>query len=258
MRWSYSRLSSYRNCPYEFYLNYILNDPDLYLPEGNFYAENGSLGHEVLEKVFRKELSADQAAEYYVDHLSELCYKTKETTMNKKINACIDYFATVDFDWLRDYEILGVEKEMRFNLFGYDFIAYIDLLIQDKKTKEIMVIDHKSSAYPLTKAGKVAKNHEDTFAGYKRQAYIYAYAVHEEYGQYPVSIAWNYFADNGRWVEIHFNESEYEETLQWAKETIEAIQAEEEFPGNPQFFYCTNLCNFRNSCEYAKMGEWSS
>ena len=80
MRWSYSRLSSYRNCPYEFYLNYILNDPDLYLPEGNFYAENGSLGHEVLEKVFRKELSADQAAEYYVDHLYELCYKTKETT----------------------------------------------------------------------------------------------------------------------------------------------------------------------------------
>lgn len=257
MRWSYSRLSSFRNCPYEFYLNYILNDPMEYLSEGNFYAENGSLGHETLEKIFKKELPIEDAAEYYVNHLDDICYKTKQSIMDKKIESCIDYFANVDFDWLSGYEILGVEKEMHFKIAGYDFIAFIDLLIRDKESGEIMVIDHKSSTYPLTKTGKVAKNHEDTFAGYKRQAYIYAYAVHEEYGKYPSVIAWNYFADGGRWVEIKFDQDEYEEVMRWAHETILDIQKEEDFPGNPQFFYCTNLCNFRHSCEYAKMGEWS-
>ena len=33
MQWSYSRLTSFENCKYEFYLNYIVNDDDKYLPE---------------------------------------------------------------------------------------------------------------------------------------------------------------------------------------------------------------------------------
>ena len=257
MRWSYSRLSSFCHCPYEFYLNYILNDQDLYLSENNFYAENGSLCHETLEKIFKKEIPVDEAAEYYVNHLDELCYKVKKSIMDKKINSCIEYFAGVDFDWLNAYIILGVEKEMTFKIGGKNFVAYIDLLLQDRETKEIIVIDHKSSAYPLTKTGKVAKNHEDTFAGYKRQAYIYAHAVKNEYGRFPDVIAWNYFADGGQWVEIKFDEQEYNATIQWAEETLKKISKEQDFDAAPDFFYCTQLCNFRHSCEYAQAGEWS-
>lgn len=48
MRWSYSRLTSFEHCKYEFYLNYIVNDDEEYLSEGNFYAEVGSFVHEIL------------------------------------------------------------------------------------------------------------------------------------------------------------------------------------------------------------------
>lgn len=257
MRWSYSRLSSFHHCPYEFYLNYILHDPDLYLSEGNFFAENGSLCHEILEKIFKKELSVEDAAEYYVNHIDDICYKTRQSTMDKKFENCAEYFSNVDFSWLEQYEILGVEKEMHFQINGFDFIAFIDLLIMDKDTGDIIVIDHKSSAYPLTKTGKVSKSHEETFAGYKRQAYIYAHAVHEKYGVFPTAMAWNYFADGGKWVEIEFNKSMYDEVMRWVENTLIQIYQEKDYPANPDFFYCTNLCNFRNSCEYAQSGDWS-
>ena len=38
-RWSYSRTTSFDHCKYEFYLDYVINDDDQYLSEGNFYAE---------------------------------------------------------------------------------------------------------------------------------------------------------------------------------------------------------------------------
>ena len=37
--WSYSRTTCFGHCKYEFYLDYIINDDNLYLSEGNFYAE---------------------------------------------------------------------------------------------------------------------------------------------------------------------------------------------------------------------------
>ena len=257
MRWSYSRLSLFHNCKYAFYLNYILNDPVLYPPEGNFYSENGKFVHEILEKVFKKEIDLDEAASLYTDDFGgAIKNPVRQSIMDKKFEACAEFLSTVDFDWMNDYEILGVEKEMHFSIGEKEFIAYIDLLLRDKTYKDIIIIDHKSGAYPFGKNSNVLKNYQDTFLSYQRQMNLYAAAVYQEYGEYPSQFCWNFFSEN-RYATIRFNKATYRDVIKWAEDTIQEIEQEEEFDPNMNFFYCTQLCSFRSSCEYAQNADWS-
>lgn len=253
MKWSYSRLTSFEHCKYEFYLNYILKDDDKYLSEGNFYAEVGSYVHEILAMIFEGKLTLDEASQYYVDNFDQnVLYKTKKSIMNKTFETCADYFATVDFAWLKDYEILGVEKKVEFKIEEYDFVGYIDLLVRDKRDGKIVVIDNKSSEYPFKSNGEVKAKSKDSFEKYKKQMYLYSYAIMEQYGEFPKEITWNHFKDGGCLATIKFSKDEYDQSVRWLIDTIHSIEREEEFPSNQDYFYCTNLCNFRSSCEYAK------
>ena len=146
-RWSYSRCTSFGQCKYEYYLNYIINDDEQYLSEGNYYAEVGSYIHKILEMIFNGELKQEEALQYYLDHYKDnVFYKVKkQSTMDKTYALLADYFANLDLSWIDNYEILGVEKKMKFSLDGYDFIGYIDLLLRDKRDGRIVVLDHKST-----------------------------------------------------------------------------------------------------------------
>lgn len=254
MRWSYSRLSCFEHCKYAFYLNYIVNDDNLYLPEGNYYAEVGSFVHEILAMIFEGKLTIDEAPEYYAEHYDEaVCYKVKQSTMNKTYEACADYFATVDFDWLNDYEILGVELEIKLTINGYDFIGYIDLLLRNKQTGEIWLIDHKSAAYPLKKNGDVLAKSKDSFELYKKQMYLYCHAVKEMFGEFPTRISWNHFKEM-KVATIPFDKKEYDAAIKWFTDTIHKVEKENEFEPTQDFFYCSTLCDFRNCCEYKRIG----
>lgn len=257
MRWSYSRLTSFEHCQYEFYLNYIINNDDEYLSEGNFYAEVGIFVHEVLAKIFNGELTPDEASQYYVDNFEKnIFYKVKKSTMDKTFELCADYFASVDFGWLNNYEILGVELEMEFKIEDYDFVGYIDLLLKDKRDGKIVIIDHKSAPYPLKLDGTVKKNSQSSFEMYKKQMYLYSYAVKEKYGVFPKEIIWNHFKAEGKFVTIPFIEKEYDEAVKWLTQTIHKVENEKDFKPTLDYFYCTNLCNFRNCCEYCKDSDW--
>lgn len=251
MRWSYSRVTCYDHCPYAFYLKYIIDNDDEYLAEGNYYAEAGGYVHSILEKIFNGELNIEDASEYYADHFDEnVLYKTFQSAMDRNYEACANYFATVDFDWLKDYEILGVEKEIEISIDKYRFIGYIDLLLRHKTTKEIYVLDHKSSAYPFKKDGKsILKKSEDSFLKYKRQMYLYCMAVNNEYGVYPKWIVWNHFKDQ-KFAKIPFIKEEFDESIKWFIDTIHRIECDEDFQANIECFYCKQLCEFRASCEY--------
>lgn len=251
MRWSFSRIALFEHCKYAFYLKYILNDDEAYLDENNYYAEVGSFVHSILEKILKNELSVDKAPEYYLEHFDDnVFYTVKPSTMEKTYETCADYFAELDLDWLKDYEIIGVEKKVETKICGYDFLGFIDLLLLDKKTGNIIIVDHKSSAYPFKKDGKtVLKKAEENFESYKRQMYLYANAVYQEYGVYPTELWWNHFKD-GKIAKIKFNSDDYYSSLQWFQDTIKRIREEEDFEGNLDFFYCKELCNYRNCCEY--------
>ena len=46
-------------------------------------------------------------------------------------------------------------------------------------------------------------------------------------------------------------QEEYEEAIQWAKDTLELIENEKEWRPNPDYYYCNYLCGQRNhACEY--------
>lgn len=256
-RWSYSKLTSFENCKYEFFLNYIVNDDDVYLSENNYYAEVGSYVHEILAMILSGKLTPDDASQYYVDNFFDnVFYKTRQSAMDKTFESCAEYFANVDFGWLNNYEILGVEQEVKFKIDQYDFIGYIDLLLRDKRDGRIVIVDHKSSGYPFTLDGKLNYKSKDTFPKYKKQMYLYSHAVKELYGEFPKLLVWNHFKDGGQLAKIEFSENDYADAVKWAVDTIHISEAEEEYAPTMGYFYCTNLCNFRNSCDYVKDKTW--
>lgn len=251
MKWSFSRLSNFEHCKYCFFLQYILKDDELYLPEGNYWAENGSAVHETLEKIFRGELPIAEANEYYKKYYKEnVFYKAKPETMSSTFEACQKYFEEVDFSWLEYYEILGVELKVDLVIEGYKFIGYIDLLLRRKDNGRIILLDHKSGQYFFTRSGEVKKNMEHSFYNYRKQMYLYSNAVKEMFGQFPDVIVWNHFKDGGKFSKILFNKDDYDEAMKWMIDTIHAVEKEEIFPPTLDFFYCVNLCSFRRSCEY--------
>lgn len=257
MRWSYSRLNTFDTCKYCFYLNYIINDDEEYLSEGNFYAEAGSFMHEILAMFFGGKLSQSAAFKYFTKNFKKnVFYQTKPSIQKNTYELCAKYLRDGDFSWLKNYEILGIEQEIEFTFKGYRFVCYIDLLLRDKRDGRIVLVDHKSSPYPFRKDGGVKKNSEKNFNHYRNQMYIYCYAIHEKYGEFPKELTWNHFKEMGKFATIPFIECEYKETMAWLEDTIHAIEEESEFGATLDYFFCKNLCNFRNSCEYCMTQDW--
>lgn len=249
MEWSFSRLNSFCQCKYEWYLQYI----ESAVGQNNFYAEFGKFCHTILEKYAKGELSLFELADYFDAHYDEevpsmVYHKTADIRQNYRDKA-VEYFENIDLD-LGKYEILGIEKKCNFTVGGKPFVGYIDLLLRDKKTGGIIILDHKSSEYPLGKRGQVLKSEEKKFKSYKRQLYLYAIQVYNEYGIYPEKVGWNYFK-NRKWLFLDFDKADYDEAQNWALSTIAEINEEEKFNPNVDFYYCHNLCRYRNSyCEY--------
>lgn len=242
--WSYSRLSSYEQCPYQWYLKYVENrDGDT-----NWYAQNGSAVHETLEKVARGEINIEDAGSYYLDLTEYSSEYIKESTREKTENQCLEFFAEYDFDLFRNYEIVGAEEEIDFCIGGYDFHGFIDLHLCDQDGNHI-VVDYKSASGTLKKNSEPKKQSEDTWNGYKKQALIYSIGIKQKYGEYPKSLRWLLFRDQ-QVVEKVFDHEECKAAVNWALETIHKIESDEEFLPQKNFIMCNQLCDFRRSCEY--------
>ena len=232
-------------------MNYIVHDDDLYLAEGNFYAELGSYTHEILAMIFNGDLAIEDAAQYFIDHYDEnVFYTAPQATMHKATTSIIDYLANMDLDWLNKYDVMGVEMRQEFEIAGEQCVGIIDLLLRDKNDSKIVIMDHKSTEYPFTRTGSVKKKLAESFAKYKMQMYLYAKLVYEMYGEYPKEMTWHHFKDGGKLATIPFILAEYEQVMAWFTDTVGKIKEEGSFDANTDFFYCTRLCNFRHSCEY--------
>lgn len=256
MVWSFSSLSMYKcgtsGCPYAFYQKYIEKVRGI----SNFYAENGTIMHDILERIIKKELDVNDAPREYMDRFYDITVETKQKIMDSTYDKCIDYLCTLDYDVISGYEILGVEKHIEFKVGDYNFQGYIDLLIRNKDG-EIIVVDHKSGKYPFSKKGDVLASEVDELEKHKKQLYLYSKAIHDEYNTYPKYLAWNHFKDGGKIAKITFNHKEYENTLKWALDTIDEIKNDMTFSENKNWFYCNNLCNYREMC-YALDEDYSN
>lgn len=249
MTWSFSRLNSFYNCPYEFFLHYIQCNKS----ENGFFGEYGTLIHTILEKYAKGELSLFELNQYYEEHFNECI--PHNTPPNKYVDIRqsyydkgMEYLDNIDL-YLENYEILGVEKKVNFKIKDKDFVGYIDLLVRDKETNEIIIIDHKSASIKILKNGSISKPDRRHFLEFKRQLYLYSIPIIKEYGSVS-KLKWNMFKEQ-KWIEVSWKQEEYDEAVQWAEDTLELIERETLWLPNPDYYYCHYLCGQRNNaCEY--------
>lgn len=252
MTWSFSRLNSFDNCPYEWRLNYIDNEKQ----KDNFFAQFGSLCHGILEDYAKNKLSLFEVSDAYEDRFPKMV--TEPAPWNKNGDMLdtyyekgLDYFNNIDLD-IDNYEILGVEKKVEFEIDGIPMIGYIDLLLKNKETGEITILDHKSGSLKFKKNGSLsnAKDNKAHELEFKRQLYLYSVAVIEEYGHVDY-LEWNLFKDRKHY-KIPWNKKEFDEAKDWAIKTIEKIKAERVWGVNKDYYYCNHLCSQRTNCPHRK------
>ena len=209
--------------------------------------------HKILEMYEREELSLFELSQYYEDNFwSEVTY---DAPPNKYVDIKqsyyekgLEYLDNIDLI-LDKYEILGVEKEVKFKIGDYEMVGYIDLLLREKESGKIIVLDHKSASLKFKKNGDISKSDMQHFLEFKRQLYLYSMPVIEEYGHVDY-LEWNMFKDR-KHIKIDWNEEEYKEAIQWAFDTVKLIEQENAWLPNPDYYYCHYLCGQReNACEY--------
>ena len=236
MKWSFSRLNSFYSCKHAWFRSYILKERGL----GNSFANYGTMVHEIFEKYAKGQLEIFELSDEFEKQFESNVW---DFPPNRYVDLCesyknqgIDYFN--NFDGFDDYKILGVEKEINFEIDGYKFIGYIDSLLENKEGN-LIIQDFKSKASFKSKAEKKE---------YARQLYLYSIPIIEEYNKYPTKLIFNMFRKQNI-VEIPFDIKALEEAKEWALNTIKLISKEEKFEANINEFFCNQLCNHREICE---------
>lgn len=251
MTWSFSRIHSWEQCPYSFYLKYIENRDG----ESNFYAENGKAMHETFEKIARGKLPLSECTGYYSDKFDLICEETKQSIMDSTFEKCIEYLS--EMEWIDEskYEIIGAEMEFRFKVGKYNFVGYADLLLRERETGRIILVDHKQEGHFFKKDGTPLKNHLDSYLAYRNQMYLYCKGIKDCLGLDVDLIVWHHFKDDGKLSIIQFDEEQYKKSQEWAISTIEKIKEDKAFDAKESFIMCSSLCGYRNDCEYRNTEE---
>lgn len=248
MTWSFSRLRSFENCPYGFYKKYIEEIPEA----SHFYASYGKFIHEILERYFKKEISRDEAVDIYISRFF------LEVTPDVRMSIIGNYYDQGK-SYLQGIErfnerIVGVEHEVHFEIAGYPFVGYIDLILEDEN-KNLIIVDHKTRILrqkSLCKSHKKPAKYDIEFDEYAKQLYIYSAACEQNFGKLPSEIRFNCFR-NRTVVGETFDNGKYEAAKQWAVNTIKNIEREEEWNQRADWFKCKNICGFSDTCEFASM-----
>lgn len=259
--WSFSRLQKYEHCPYCFYKYYIEKDRDE-IP--NFYAENGTLIHELIDKMVKGEVDPDDSPEIYLNEFESLLdYYGETTEICNARDRCLDFLAEVapGNNYLATdeynsslYNIIGTEMKMFFHVDDevtgpHRFVGYIDMLLQNKENGEYVVVDHKSSRGFFRKDGNPLKTSLETLRGYEKQMATYCMALEQNGYPRPVKAIWNHF-QYGKIDGVVVNDELIDTTKKWCFEMFRRIYEDEIYDGDiEQFFHCSKLCGYRNRCE---------
>ena len=238
MTWSYSRLRAYEDCGYAFFLNYIEEEEET----KHFYAEYGSLMHRILEQFYSGAITKEQALSMFMTgFVLDLPDEVKPSIAENYYQQGKEYLTSLA---MPKEKIIGIEEKLNFKVGDYSFVGFVDLLLEDDG---LIIQDHKSR---VLKRGTKKQNEE--FDSFTKQLYLYSAGIEQRYGQLPRKLRFNCFR-NGTLLEEVFNKNKYEETIQWALNTIKRIEQESTWKPSLEWFKCKYICGFSDSCEYAEL-----
>ena len=241
-RYSFSKLTTFEQCKYQYYLNYIEKRKG----EQNAFAQYGTFAHSLLEQHAKKDLAVWELLDAYTDLYDENV--TLPFPPNKYVDLAESYYLDgfeffKNFDGLDDLEILGVEMRFVEPLDDFEYTGVIDLGYRNDKGK-IIVQDWKSKS-------KFANKKE--LANFARQPLSYGLHIKRKFNEDPDILRFYMFRKQNV-VDIPFVESEYQKTLDWIRSSVNEIRTCNEWTANPSGFFCEALCDHRETCEY-KGGE---
>lgn len=248
MTWSYSRVTSFEDCPYQWFLQYIREDPKI----DKFCATYGSFVHSLLEKYYKGEINKDGL---YLEFLlgfqdNVKGDRPKESIVSKYIESGKTYFQNFsDFGM----KVIAVEKKVNFEIDGYPFVGYIDLLCETEGG-ELVIVDHKSANLKARSNRRKQTLKDKELDEKLRQLYLYATAVKDEFGRFPKYLCFNCFR-NGNFIKEEFNEETYKDVCKQMIEDIKQIEITEDFCPRLDYFYCKYLCGQSDNCWYNEVVE---
>ncbi len=242
---SYSSVNAFETCPYQFKLVYIDKQNRI----GNFFSDYGSFVHEVIKKYFSDELEIYELYDYYQDNFADnvkiLPPDFMLSVLDNYYDAGLKFFRNFDFNKDK-YESISLEKFIRGNDCGINVIIKPDLILRNKKTGEITIIDFKTSEIK-SKNGKID---EKKLKGYKDQLNLYIQYIYF-FKDIEIKKARLLFIRSNTSVEWEFDPYEAVDVLFWFVETAKKIQKETRWEyNNNNKFMCSVLCNVRNICQY--------
>lgn len=230
IKWSFSRLGTFNQCPYQYKLQY----EDKVEGISNSYGDYGTLMHDSIEMILRGE---DGYSNYVSKmHSIPLPSFSKETAYHHHVPNFLKNFSKTKIKG----EIIGIELDRTIEIDEFNsFRGLSDLEL--KSGDDYIIVDWKISK----KFSKIDLTYK------RRQLYLYAEFIKRDYGVYPKEMFFFFPADVSRapYHKIKFSKADFDEAWDWFHSTIDSVRGGDRTP-KPDWFYCSNLCSFRQVCEH--------
>lgn len=236
--WSFSKLEAYAHCPRMFALKHLQG----FRGDTNAFSEYGCLCHKLLEEYAKGALEDfELASEYEKRYDSAIRHFFPSFPKGYALKAYRQGLAYMEnfTGFGENNAILAVEDKFDIPVGGERFLGIADLVLQDKSTGQITVVDHK------TKSPASMKRSMPTF---RHQLYLYAAYVKHTFGVYPAFLAFNMIKSREMLVEP-FQERRFRETLAWIASTIASIRSETLWPMHPSDYFCSFICDMADHCQ---------
>lgn len=246
MTWSFSRLKAFDQCKYGWFLKYLLEVPK---GEPQFFASFGSFAHSLLADYLSGKLRRRDLAAAYLTGFSA---RVPGGAPSSRV------FASYFDDGLRyfqnpapfPFEILAVEQKIRFEIDGLPFVGFVDVI--GREEDGLVVLDHKSRALKPPSGRKKPTLDDKMLSEYFVQLYLYSVGVKNEFKMPVKYLEMNIFRKN-LCIKSQFDADAFEQAKKWAVETVKAIDREQNFEPNVDFFQCKYLCDVKDHCDYYKI-----
>lgn len=181
--WSHSKVSSFRNCSHEYFLNRIkkLESKD------NVYSLAGSVSHDTIEQFYKGEIQKDQMLGKFETgfldiEISDFKFSNDESRnegMSKKYKECVSHFF-IHHNAIKSKVV--IEQLIWIDVDGNLFMGYVDAITKDKDGN-YLIVDWKTST--IYKGKKIAEQ--------GKQLLLYALGLYQAgVPLEKIKVCWNF------------------------------------------------------------------